>query len=305
MRGIIHDIKKQKVRRKKKTVKTADVVIVVLMGIFCFVMLYPMWYVLVGSFNQGLDYSYGNVYFWPRVWTLDNYRIVIEDMRIWRAYLVTILRTTIATGISLIYTTIVAYAMSRPRLKFRKFFYRFMMVTMFFGGGMIPYYMLLKSLGLLNSFWVYVIPSLFSVYNMIIMSNFFSQLPDSVIESAVVDGAGEYRIVFSIVLPLSKPVLATVALWGIVGHWNSYFESMYYVTDSKLYTLQYVLMRIIDSTSMPSSANSSLPMSVWETVSSKTVSFAAIIISVLPVLFVYPFLHKHYAGGVTLGAEKG
>ena len=305
MQGVVSDINRQKPpRKKKKPIKAADKVLVILMGIFCFIMLYPMWYVLIGSFNQGLDYSYGNIYFFPRVWTLDNYRIVMEDTRIWRAYLVTMLRTVIGTVTSLLYTSIVAYAMSRSRLKFRKFFYWFMMLTMFISGGMIPYYLLLKSLGLLNGFWVYVIPSLFSVYNMLIMSNFFSQLPESVIESAVIDGAGEYRIVFSIVLPLSKPVLATVALWSIVGHWNSYFESMYYVTDSRLYTLQYVLMRIIDSASLPSSASSSLPPSVWETISPKTISYAAIVISVLPVLLVYPFLQKYFASGIMQGAVK-
>ncbi|MBQ8885246.1 MAG: carbohydrate ABC transporter permease [Clostridia bacterium] len=283
-----------------------DYLNIAFMIIFCFITLFPLWAVLVGSFNQGLDYTFGGVYFWPRVWTLDNYYMVIADEAIWRGYIVTIGRTLLGTVTSVLFTSVVAFGMSNKLLKCRKIYYWFMMVTMFFGGGIIPYFVLLKTIGLLNNFMVYIIPSLFSVYNMIVLMTFFSQIPESLAEFARLDGAGEYRILFSIILPLSKPILATVALWSIVGHWNSYMDAMYYVTDPDLYPLQYVLMRIINKSTVPTTGigGGTLPPGILETVTAKTISFAAIIVSTVPVLVCYPFLQKHFASGATAGAIK-
>jgi len=281
-----------------------DILNIILLVGFCFLTLFPLWTVIVGSFNQGLDYMYGGVYFWPRVWTIDNYYMVVRDVSIWKGYLVTIGRTVIGTVTSVLFTSIVAFGIGRKGLKGRKFYYWFMMVTMFFGGGLIPYFILLKTLNLLNNFLVYVVPSLFSVYNMIVLTTFFSQLPESLYEAARLDGAGEYRIFFTLVLPLSKPVLSTVILWSVIGHWNSYLDSMYYVTNPDLYSLQYVLMRIINKSSVPTGGSGTLPPGILETVTAKTISFAAIVVSVLPVLVTYPFLQKYFAGGITTGAVK-
>ena len=277
---------------------------IVFMSLFCFITLFPIWYVLVGSFNEGLDYTMGGVWFWPRVWTLDNYLVVVTDAAIWKGYLVTIGRTVIGTITSVVFTSVVAYAVSRRNLRGRKVYYWIFMFTMFFGGGIIPYFILLKTIGLLNNFLVYVVPSLFSAYNMIVISVFFAQLPDSLCEAARIDGAGEYRILFTIVMPLSKPILSTVALWSIVGHWNSYLDSMYYVNDPDLYSLQYVLMRIINKSSVPTNPGVTLPPSLYETITAKTVSFAAIIVSTIPVLACYPFLQKYFASGFMVGAVK-
>ncbi|MDE6411229.1 MAG: carbohydrate ABC transporter permease [Clostridia bacterium] len=273
--------------------------------LFSLMTLYPIWYVIVGSFNNGVDYTAGGVWLWPREFTLDNYRVVVNDLRIWRGFGITIARTLVGTVLSLLFVAIVAYAMSRRELKGRKIFYYINIFTMFFGGGLIPTFLVIKWLGLLDSFWVYIIPGIYSVYNMIIMRSFFSSIPSDLREAAYVDGAGEYRIFFQIYLPLSTPVLATVGLWIIVGHWNTYIDAMYYVTNQDLFPLQYVLMRIINETSTPSSSTSSLPPMVFENVSAKTVSLAAIIISILPILCVYPFLQKFFTKGVTVGSLKG
>lgn len=296
----------KKVRNKRNANNWFDYVNIVFMVLFCLITLYPLWSVLVGSFNQGLDYTYGGVYLFPRVWTLDNYYMVIADAAIWKGYFITISRTVLGTVSSVLFTGIVACGMSNKLLKGRKFYYWFMMITMFFGGGIIPYFVLLKVLNLLDNFLVYVIPSLFSVYNMIVFMTFFSQLPASLSEYARIDGAGEYRILFSIIFPLSKPILATVTLWSIVGHWNSYMDAMYYVTDPNLFPLQYVLMRIINKSTVPATGigGGTLPPGILETVTAKTISFAAIIVSTVPVLICYPFLQKHFASGATAGAIK-
>ncbi len=295
-----------KVKKKLNANNWFDYLNMGFMVLFCFITLFPLWAVLVGSFNQGLDYTYGGVYFWPRVWTLDNFYMVVIDKAIWRGYFITISRTVIGTVSSVLFTSIVAFGMCAKMLKLRKVYYWYMMITMFFGGGLIPYFVLIKTINLLNNFLVYVIPSLFSVYNMIVLMTFFNQLPESLCESARLDGAGEYRILFSIILPLSKPVIATVALWSIVGHWNSYLDSMYYVTDPNLYSLQYVLMRIINKSSIPTTGpgGATLPPGITQTITAKTISFAAIIVSTVPVLICYPFLQKHFAQGATAGAIK-
>lgn len=305
--------KKESVQEKRRKRKfrihsrntVADWLIIVFFILFSILTIYPVWYVIVGSFNNGVDYTAGGVWLWPREFSIDNYRVVVNDGRIWQGFLITILRTIIGTVSSLLFVSLVAYAMSRKELKFRRFFHYINIFTMFFGGGLIPTFLVIKMLGLLNSFWVYIIPGIYSVYNMIIMRAFFAGIPNDLREAAYLDGAGEYSIFFRIYLPLSKPVLATVGLWIIVGHWNTYIDAMYYVTDPDLYPLQYVLMRIINESSTPASGNGTLPPSVMENITAKTVSYAAIIISIIPILCVYPFLQKYFTKGIMIGSLKG
>lgn len=290
---------------KKHKVDVFDVINITFMLIFAFMTLFPLYYVFVGSFNDGIDYTAGGVYFFPRKFSYNNYLVVFNDKRIWKGYLVTIGRTTIGTVLSLFFTATVAFAMSRRKLKCKKFFYWINIFTMFFGGGIVPYFLVLKLTHLINTFWVYIIPGMYSVYNMIVFQNFFHQIPEEVHEAALVDGANEWMIFYRIYIPLSKPIIATIALWTIVGHWNSYLDSMYYVTNPDLYSLQYVLMRIIKESSVPSGGVVPLPPSVTETVTAKTISLAAIIVSTIPVLAVYPFLQKYFANGVMVGSLKG
>lgn len=289
-------------RKQKKHV--FDWINVVLLLGFAALSVYPLIYVLAGSFSEGADYINGGIWLFPRVFSTENYQVVLNDMRLWKAYGVTIARTVLGTVTGLIFTAIVAYAMSRPNLIGKPFIYRFFIFTMFFGGGLIPYFLVINILGLFDSFFVYIIPALFSVYNMLVFVNFFKTIPEEIHESAVMDGASEFKIFFSVMLPLSGPVVSTVALWIAVGHWNSFFDTMIYTSNENLWTLQYYLMKVINESSMPA-AGVSLPIELLNKVAPETVSLAAIIISVIPIFVLYPLILKTLTKGVVVGSLKG
>ena len=288
---------------KRKKMLPFDYINYIGLAILAFITFYPIWYVLIGSFNDGVDYLKGGVGLFPRVFTMSNYIVVFLDNGIWMSYLVTILRTVLGTVLALLFTTAVAYAMSRPKLKFKSPIYWLSIFTMFFSGGLIPGFLLIKILGLYDSFLVYIIPAMYSVYNMIIAQNFFKTIPDELHEAAEIDGLYEIQIYFKIYLPLSKPMLATLALWIIVGHWNSYYDTMLYTQNKDLQTLQYYLMRMIKNASI-STSNPGLSDNVLERISTETVTYAAIIVSILPILVVYPFLQKYFEKGIFLGSLK-
>ena len=276
-----------------------DIVIYFVLITFCILALYPFLYTLAGSFNTGEDYSYGGVWLFPREFTLGHYQTGLGDNRFWTSFFNTILRTVIGTFASLVFTTFVAYAMSRPNLPYKTFFRTANLITMFFSGGLIPYYLMINFVGLYDSFLVYIIPSLYSVYNMIVVSNFFRGIPEELHESAIIDGATEFVIWWKFYLPLSKPVLATVGLWIAVGHWNSYMPTLLYTSRSEsIWTLQYYLMRIIKDSSVPEG----MPI---ELVTPQTLTFAAMVVSIVPIVCVYPSLQKYFAKGATVGSLKG
>ena len=195
----------------------------------------------------------------------------------------------------------VAYAMSRKELRHRKVFRAVNMFTMFFSGGIVPFYMLVNWIGLYNNFLVYILPMSYSVYNMIVMSSFFGNIPEELRESAVMDGAGEFRVWLQIYMPLSKAVLATVGLWVAVGHWNAYMATLLYTNKDSLITLQYYLMRVIKDASMPDGIDGAIAGEI----TSKTVSYAAIVVATVPIICVYPLIQKQFAKGVLVGSVKG
>ncbi len=283
-----------------------DIMIYAFMAFFVIVCVYPFWYVLIGSFSDGNDYMRGGVYLWPRLVSLQNYAVALVDSRLWIGFRVTFLRTVIGTVTNVLFTAMVAYAMSRDNLPFRPLIYWFNMFTMFFGGGLIPFYLVLKQLKLINTFWVYIIPGLYSVYNMIICSNYFRSIPGELHESAVMDGASEFRIFRSLYLPLSTPVLATIALWVGVGHWNAFYDSMVYTTSRDLQTLQLYLYKMIKTSEFVSTADmGGLPSNIQQNITATTVRYATIVISTVPILCIYPFLQRFLAKGIMLGSLKG
>ena len=289
---------------RKERKKAFDWINVSFMIIFALLSVYPLIYVIAGSFNEGADYINGGIYLFPRVFSLENYQVVLNDDRLWKAYLVTILRTVIGTVSGVIFTAIVAFAMSRKSLIGRNWIYRFFVFTMFFGGGLIPYFWVINLLGLFDSFFVYIIPALFSVYNMLVFVNFFKTIPEEIHESAMMDGASEFKIFFRIILPLSGPVISTIGLWIAVGHWNSFFDTMIYTSSDNLWSLQYYLMKVIKESSMPA-AGVSLPYELLQKIAPETVSLAAIIISVIPIFVLYPLILKTLTKGVVIGSLKG
>lgn len=277
------------------------------MLIFMLICFYPFWTIIIASFSDGNDYIRGGVYFWPRVFTVNNYIMAFNNVEIVNAIGISFARTIIGTVVGVLFTSFVAYGMTLKDLKFINFFYYFNIITMFIGGGVIPFYVLMKQLKLLNSFWVYIIPTAYSVYNMIIISNFFREIPNEIRESAVIDGAGEFRIYASMYIPLSKAVLATVALWVAVGHWNSYYDAMMYTTKTELQTLQLYLVKLIKQSD--SMRNVSAMFMTEEDMSTGTayltIRYATMAIATIPVLCVYPLVQKHFAKGIMLGSVKG
>lgn len=278
------------------------------MVLMMIIMVFPFWYCLVGSFNNGTDYLRGGIYFWPREFTWANYSAVFQNETIFTAFTVSVLKSVIGTATSLLVTAMAAYAMNRSQLRGKRFYIPFMTITMYFGGGLIPYFLLIANLGLYDNFWVYIIPGLFSVWNLIILKSFFAELSVSLIESAKMDGAGEYRIFFQIILPLSKPALATLILFSLVGHWNSYFDSMMFTSSTDLQTIQFFLKKLITDPGAASGLASSAAMAIPESarkVTPQTIKLAAMIITSAPIICVYPFLQKYFVKGLSLGSVKG
>ncbi len=292
--------------KKRNSIGAFDYFNYIFLIMFCLITLYPFIYILAGSFNQGNDYMRGGVYFLPRVFSLDNYTMIFYDKRLIYGFQNTIARTVIGTLTGLIFTAMVSYGMSRKDLLFAKQIYWFNLFTLFFSGGLIPYFLLLKTLGLINSFWVYIVPCLYSVFNMIIFSNFFREIPEEIHESAVVDGANEFVIFWKIYLPLSKPAVATITLWLGVFHWNSFFDSMIFTTKPQLQTLQLFLVKLIKEASLAQGeAATKVPAQVMSKVSITTIRYAAIVVSSIPIIMVYPFMHKYLVKGAMLGSVKG
>ena len=278
------------------------------MVLLAFIMVYPLWYCVAGSLNEGVDYLRGGVFLWPRKWTLANYKAVFLDSAILNAFWVTIWKCLVGTVTSVLCTAMVAYAITRPKLRLKKLYIPFIMLTMFFSGGLIPYFILIVDLGLYDSFWVYIIPTMFSAYNMIIIQSFMRELPSELIESAKLDGASEYRIFFQMILPLSKPVLATIALFTVVTHWNSYFDSMMYTSSQELQTIQLFLKKVITDPSVSRGLGSAATIAIPDqaaTLTPQVVKLATMVVTALPVVCIYPFLQRYFVKGVTVGAVKG
>ncbi|MGN0801725.1 MAG: carbohydrate ABC transporter permease [Candidatus Faecivicinus sp.] len=289
--------------------KTVSIVTYVVVIALCLLILLPCLNVLALSFNDGKDAARGGVYFWPRVWTLQNYREVFQDGSLVNAYKITIARTVIGTLMSLIVTSFAAFALNQTELPGRKIITFLITFTMLFGGGTIPTYIQYNELGLLDTFWVYVIPSLVSVTYLIMMRSFFDGLPYALQEAAKLDGCGYFGIFFRIMLPLSKPVLAVVGLYTAVNHWNDWFAGAFYMTSDKLWPVQTVLQQMLSramSASTQQIDNVSAAIAASKSaVTTDSLKMAAVVITTVPILCVYPFVQKYFAKGTLIGAIKG
>ncbi len=264
--------------------------------------LYPLWSTIVLSFSTAADSAKGGFNFFTLHPTIQAYQVLIQKDEIWTAYGITILRTIIGTFTSVLVTAMYAYPLARRNMPLKKFFSVFLIITMLFNGGMIPTYLVIKGLHLLDNFWVYILPGLISAYNAIILRNYFAGLPESVIESALIDGASEIKIFIKMIIPMSMPALATVALWNAVANWNAWFDSMLYFNDSTKQVLQLFLQRMLSST-QPAADRVFEGQQVLY--SDKTLQAATIVVAVLPMLVIYPFIQKYFVKGITLGSVKG
>ena len=274
----------------------------------CLIILLPCLNVVALAFNDGADAARGGVWFWPRQFTMDNFKEVFKDGSITTAYVITIARTVIGTFLSLMVTTLAGYALKQEDLPGRKIITMLITFTMLFGGGMIPTYIQYKNLHLLNSFWVYVVPSLVSVTYLLRVRTFFEGIPDSLEESAKLDGCGFFQTYLKIMLPLSKPVIAVVGLYTAVNHWNDWFAGAFYVNDTKLWPVQTVLQQMLTKAMNSQQEVTSVAQALAHntvSVTSDSLKMAAVVVTTVPILCVYPFVQKYFAQGAMIGAVKG
>lgn len=280
---------------------TFNVVNVLLLTLFTLIVLIPVWNIIISSFASSKALNEGGFIFWPSGLSLENYTTVFRDSTLWHAMLISVLKTAVGVVAHTFFCALFAYPLSKHYLKGRKFYSTLGIITMFFSGGMIPTYLLMKSLGLLDTFWVYIIPQLFSYYDVIILMNFFRQIPESLEESARIDGASEWKTFMSIVLPLSKPALATIALFHGVYQWNDFMTTKLYINNESLYPLQMRLYNIIVQSQAASTNGFG---NVVLDASSKGLRLSTIMITIAPILILYPFVQRYFVSGTMVGAVK-
>lgn len=262
---------------------------------------YPVVYITAVSLSATSEVVQGNITLFPKGFNLDAYAQVLNDDRVPRAYLNTIYYTALGTAINLLLTAVAAYPLARKNFFGRKFFLLAIIMTMFLNPGIIPNYLIVSELGLLDSVWALVLPNAIWTFELLILKSFYENMSESLREAAVVDGASEYRILFQIVLPLSKPALASIGLFYFMGHWNSFFIPLIYLNDANMYPLQVVLRDMLifsENGSNPSLVDASA-------LAPQAMKNATIVLSMIPVLLIYPFAQKYFAKGVMLGSEKG
>lgn len=265
--------------------------------------LYPLYYMGIVSISAGDAVSRGEVYFLPKDITLQAYDVILADPSILRSYANTLMYTAGGVAINLIMTALCAYPLSRGYMYGRSLISLFVVLTMFFDSGLIPRYMVVHSLGLVNSVWAILIPTAINVFNMILMRTFFQNIPDSLHESATVDGAGEFRTLIRIVLPLSLPVMATMFLFYAVAHWNSFFPALIYLNEKALYPLQIILRNIVIQGDM--AAQTTTTGAEELAVMSLNIKYATVYVAILPIICLYPFVQKYFVQGAMLGSVKG
>lgn len=302
-------------RRIRRTPGEAvyNVVNIAVLSIICFLTLFPFWYVLVLSLNDGRDSALGGVYFYPRKPTLANYRYVLGQRALRTAYLNTILRTVVGATLCLLVSGLAAYSMSKKNLPGRNAVLTYFMIPMFIGGTIVSSYVVIAKLGLLDNFLVYIVPGAFNFFYMIIIRTFMQGIPISLEESAKIDGSSYYRIFFQIVLPLCMPVVATVLLFSGVTYWLDFYTNLLYVNDPKLMVAQFLLYNVVRANrlNMLTIQQALATGQLWQLQQSESpltgesVKMTVLMVVTLPILLIYPFLQKYFIKGVLIGALKG
>lgn len=294
-----------KLQRKTKSEALFDLINTIGMLLICFVTLYPIWYVLVNAFNNGNDAMRGGIYWWPRMFSLENFKAVFDSPGIMTAMGITVAKTLVGTVAHVFFTAMVAYALSRRELIGGKIYILIGTVTLFFGGGLIPTFLLIKDLHLLDNFIVYIIPFMFSFFDLIIFMTFFREIPEALEEAAKIDGAHDWSIFLRIVIPVSMPAVATIALFHGVFQWNDYFTGMIYINNTDLQPIQTYLYRVVAQSSSNQMMTAVQGTAGTKTVTSQSIKLATMVVTTLPIVFVYPFLQKYFVKGMMIGSVKG
>lgn len=291
--------------RETKTDRAFNVFNYVFLAIVAFLVIYPLIFVFSASLSNPQNVISGDMWLWPKEFTLDAYEKVFQNEDIINGFINTLKYTVFGTILNVVMTILAAYPLSRRDLKGRGFLMAFIVFTIFFSGGLIPTYLLIRDLGMLNTFWVMIIPNAVAVWNIIIMRTFFQSIPHELEESAMIDGAGNFRILWSVVLPLSLPVIAVMVLFYSVGHWNSYFQALIYLQDQEKFPLQLILRQILIQGQTDDMIKATSESFLAQQLSVEGLKYAVLIVANLPMLMLYPFLQRYFVKGVMIGSLKG
>lgn len=291
--------------REDHVVNTVSVVI----ALFVFILTaYPIYYCAIYAFSDGNASMIKQIYFAPTQFTLENFKAVLGDDMLVNSFKISVLRTVVAVLTGVAFTAYTAYGLTRRELKGRRIYSMIAMFTMYFSGGVIPTYLLYRSLGIVNTFSIYILPGMLSVYNMLLFMAFFRDIPGSLIESAKLDGASEFKILLRVVLPLSTPIIATIALFVGVGAWNDWYTAAYFVSDQKLMPMSTILMKLVSASEASRKAQEVATMSGviggQSGPTSASIRYATMLVSIVPVMCVYPFVQKYFVKGIMVGAIK-
>ena len=281
-----------------------NIVTAVLCILVLIVTVYPVYYCLIYSFNDGKDAAKQALYFWPRKFSLENYKIVFQNKAIYPAFIMTMLRSIVGTVLAVFCMAMAAYALSKDNLKGRKVYMIMGVITLYFSAGVVQSYLLYREMRLLDSFWVYILPNIFQFYYIILFISFFRELPAALEESAQMDGAGYFTILFKIIIPLSTPVIATVSLFVGVWHWNDWFHPAFFIQNESLMTLPAALMRAMSLAEAQQTLQKMIAVPSQSSTTMESVRYAMLIVSILPVTIIYPFVQKFFLKGMMLGAVK-
>ena len=295
-------------RRRFSSDSLFDVMNLLIMLTLLVVFLWPLWFVVIASVSDPGQVWQGNVMLLPKGITLDAYEEVIQYKTIWTGYRNTLLYTLLGTAINMVLTVCGAYPLSRRDFPPRKILIIVLIVTMYFSGGLIPTYLVVNRLGLIDTVWAMMIPNALSVFNIIVTRTYFmNSIPDELREAAQLDGAGTVQYLFRVVLPLSKPILAVIGLFYAVGHWNDFYSALLYINSQQLLPLQSVLRKLLLTTQMTLQISSSMsPEEIMrKTQLAQTLKYSSIIVSTVPVLCLYPLVQKHFVNGIMIGSVKG
>lgn len=281
-----------------------DTIFIVLSVLVLILTLYPMYFIVIASFSEPENVMLGKVWIWIKDFTLEGYKSVFADQRVWTGYKNTIFYTLAGTAFSLFGTLPAAFSLSRKEMPGRSVIMFFFTVTMFFSGGLVPTFLVIKQIGLMNTRWVFIIPWAVSVYNVIISRTFFSSsIPEELLDAAKIDGCGYTRFFVSIAMPLSKAIIAVIGLYYAVGYWNEYFRALVYARDAELAPLQQVLRAILIEAQ--ESVGGSSHNFLEKKLKSESMKYALILVTTLPIMMVYPFIQKYFTKGVMIGSIKG
>ena len=291
-------------KRKKKKIGGMDIFVFLVLTLGGIIILFPFWNMLVISFTTQKEYMQTKLLFFPKNPVWDAYKALLGDGRVWIGFRTTFLYLILGVPLNLFLTTCLAYGLSRKDYPGRKLIRGLILFTMLFGGGIIPLYLVMKSLNLTNTIWAVILAYGVNTFNAILMSNFFSSLPESLLDSAKLDGAGDWKMIQRIIMPLSKPIFATISLFYIVDRWNEWYNSMIFVRKSSLQPLQLVLRSIVIDSQVKAKISSMGVVAVEEYAFDTAIKMAAVVVTIIPVMCVFPFLQKHFVKGVMIGAVK-